>query len=183
MTDYIILPGITGSGAEHWQTHWEAENRTFRRFRPSDWNQPDLEDWMKALDAEVAASTERPVLVAHSLACLLVAHWQAKSTHAVAGAMLVAVPDPGGSAFPAEAASFADPPTSRFRFPSVVVASGTDPYGTADYSRMRATQWGSRLIEAGDLGHINSASGLGAWPQGRAILEGFMAEAEMVVCK
>jgi predicted alpha/beta hydrolase family esterase len=176
MSRTIILPGIGGSGSEHWQTIWEAQDAGLKRFSPTSWDYPELEDWIAALDTAVARSVEPPVLVAHSLACLLVAHWQARNTRAVAGALLVAVPDPAGPAFPVEAASFADPPDSRFRFPCVIVASGNDPYGSLPYARLRAEQWGSRLVEAGDHGHINGASGLGAWPAGRAVLNGFMAD-------
>lgn len=175
MTDIITLPGIGGSGPLHWQTLWEEGSAEFTRFLPSSWDEPRLDDWVRALDAAVAASPTPPMLVAHSLACLLVAHWQVRSELAVAGAMLVAVPDPSGLSFPAEASSFVDPPEQRFRFPSLIVASGNDPYGTMSHTRSRAAQWGSRLIEAGDLGHINAASGLGAWPAGRAILSEFVA--------
>ncbi len=31
----IILPGIGGSGIEHWQTHWEAQDPSMKRFAPS----------------------------------------------------------------------------------------------------------------------------------------------------
>lgn len=175
MAGIIILPGIGGSGSAHWQSRWETEGNTFSRFAPASWDEPQLSDWLSALDAAVRQAEAPPVLVAHSLACLLVAHWQMKSTLPVAGAMLVAVPDPDGAAFPAEALSFADPPTGRFRFPSILIASGNDPYATPDYSRMRAAQWGSQLIEAGDLGHINAGSGLGEWAEGRVVLRDFMA--------
>ena len=180
MSRIILLPGIGGSGSEHWQSLWEAGSKDFVRFAPSSWDEPQLGDWIEALDRAVAASSEPPVLVAHSLACLLVAHWQRRSTSPVAGAMLVAVPDPLGAAFPTEAASFADPPEQRFHFPSLIVASGNDPYGTPAYVRRRAEQWGSRLVEAGNLGHINAGSGLGAWPAGQAMLSAFLAETSMV---
>ena len=174
MAGIIMLPGIGGSGSEHWQSRWEAEGKAFSRFAPKSWDEPRLKDWMDALDAAVIQAQAPPVLVAHSLACLLVAHWQMTSTLPVAGAMLVAVPDPDGAAFPVEAASFADPPTGRFRFPSVLIASVSDPYATQEYSHLRARQWGSQLLEVGDLGHINTASGVGDWVDGRATLRDFM---------
>ena len=62
----------------------------------------------------VGTASKPPVLVAHSLACLLVAHWQLVSTAPVTGAFLVAVPNPQSEAFPAEATSFANPPLSKF---------------------------------------------------------------------
>ena len=175
MTDIVILPGIGGSGELHWQTRWEKSNPQCRRFQPADWNRPELKDWISALDRAVAAAPKPLLLVAHSLACLLVAHWQQASTAPVAGAFLVAVPNPQSEAFPVEAASFADPPPSRFRFPSLVIASANDPYGTIEYARGRANQWGSGIVEVGELGHINEASGLEDWPQGKALLTAFAA--------
>lgn len=175
MTDIVILPGIGGSGELHWQTRWERRNPQCRRLQPADWNRPELEDWISALDRVVGAAPKPPLLVAHSLACLLVAHWQQASTAPVAGAFLVAVPNPQSEAFPVEAARFADPPPRKFRFPSLIVASANDPYGTIEHARGRASQWGSGIVEVGELGHINEASGLGDWPQGNALLMAFAA--------
>lgn len=177
MTDIVILPGIGGSGELHWQTRWEKSNPRHRRFQPTDWNRPELRDWTSALDCAVAAAPKPPLLVAHSLACLLVAHWQHLSAAPVAGAFLVAVPNPQSEAYPVEAASFADPPSGKFRFPSLIVASANDPYGTIEYARGRASLWGSSIVEVGELGHINEASGLGDWPQGKALLTAFAAGA------
>src|SRR4029450_3352348 len=98
-------------------------------FHPPDWNPPEPKDWISALDRAVGAAATPPLLVAHSLACLLVAHWQQVSTAPVVGAFLVAVPNPQSEAFPVEAASFANPPLGKFRFPSLVIASANDPYG------------------------------------------------------
>ncbi|MGZ7224897.1 alpha/beta hydrolase, partial [Streptococcus pyogenes] len=33
----LVLPGISGSGQDHWQSLWEAADTSFRRFRPSSW--------------------------------------------------------------------------------------------------------------------------------------------------
>ncbi len=175
MTDIVILPGIGGSGELHWQTRWERTNPRCGRFQPADWNQPELEHWISALDRAVRAAPKPPLLVAHSLACLLVAHWQQVSTAPVAGAFLVAVPNPQAEAFPVAAASFANPPPSKFRFPSLVIASANDPYGTIEYARERASEWGSGIVEVGELGHLNEASGLEDWPQGKALLAAFVA--------
>lgn len=174
----LLLPGIAGSGPDHWQSHWERTDPDMTRFAPSDWDRPELTDWCEALDRAVEALDRPPILVAHSLACLLVAHWSATRGTLVAGAMLVAVPDPAGPAFPDEARSFAQVPEQPLRSPSLIVASANDPYGTVDYSKRRAGQWGSRLIALGRLGHINAGSNLGDWPEGRDILTFFRAEIE-----
>lgn len=178
MSEMIILPGIGGSGETHWQTHWERSGARTRRFQPMDWDRPELSDWIEALDSAVATAGKAPFLVAHSLACLLVAHWQQASARPVAGAFLVAVPDPTSDAFPAEAAGFAQVPQQRFRFPSLIVASSNDPFGGIDYARARAAQWGSGIVEVGALGHINGKSGLADWPSGRALFQAFAAGAE-----
>ncbi|MGY3551163.1 putative alpha/beta hydrolase family esterase [Bradyrhizobium sp. USDA 4472] len=175
MTEFIHLPGIGNSGEAHWQSRWELADPGIRRFSPASWDQPDLADWIEALDRAVRTARTPPVLVAHSLACLLVAHWQKQSASPVKGALLVAVPDPRSPAFPAEAAAFASVPDQRFRFASMIVASTNDPYASPRYVRGRAGQWGSELVEIGAKGHINAASNLGDWPEGRRILLDFDA--------
>jgi uncharacterized protein len=171
----ITLPGIGGSGDAHWQTAWEQADGDFVRFKPTSWDQPDLGDWVQSLERAVSECAQPPVLVAHSLACLLVAHWASQSTSRIAGAFLVSVPDPNGPKFPKAAASFAAPPRTPLRFPSLVIASTDDAYGTLEHARQRATEWQSALVVAGALGHINASSGLGAWPQGCALLDAFCA--------
>jgi len=173
MTDFIILPGIGGSDEAHWQSEWQRPSLASRRFSPASWDRPDLKDWTRALERAVAAAATPPVLIAHSLSCLLVAHWQKISQLAAAGAFLVAVPDPSSPVFPAVARDFSDVPRDPFRFPSMIVASINDPYGTSDYAKARAAQWGSDIHIVGALGHISSASHLGEWPEGRKLLAAF----------
>ncbi|CDZ30303.1 alpha/beta hydrolase [Neorhizobium galegae] len=173
MTDFIHLPGIGNSGDIHWQSLWEAADPAIRRFSPASWDQPDLADWIAALEQSVRETEAPPILVAHSLACLLVAHWSAVTSLPIAGAFLVAVPDPSSQAFPAQTAGFGMVPQERFRFPSLIVASTDDPYGSMSYVETRAEQWGSELVVIGAAGHINGQSGLGGWPKGRALLKTF----------
>lgn len=175
MSAFVTLPGIGGSGESHWQSRWEVADPSFDRFRPGDWDRPVLSDWLKALDCAIDRAPEAPVLVAHSLACLLVAHAAKDLAGRVKGAFLVAVPDPNSPPFPKEAAGFADPPRRSIPFPVLIVASSNDPYGSMDYVREKAREWDAGLVEAGALGHINGASHLGEWTQGRMLLEAFRA--------
>jgi uncharacterized protein len=175
MTEFIILPGSGGSGETHWQTHWERANPKMRRFAPASWDLPDFNDWVAALETAVAKSATPPMLIAHSLACLLVAHWQLVSVLPVRGALLVAVPDPASAVFPPYGASFAGAAQGRLRFPSVVVASTDDPYGSVAYARAKAAQWGSEIRIVGALGHIGGAAHLGDWPQGLELLREIVA--------
>ncbi|PZA11265.1 hypothetical protein DNX69_18375 [Rhodopseudomonas palustris] len=175
MAPVIILPGISGSGETHWQSLWQSATPSFARFRPADWDAPDLADWTRALGAALADARQPAVLVAHSLACLLVAHAAEQIRDRVRGAFLVAVPDPDAAAFPAEAASFGHPPVRPLPFPALIVASSDDPYGSLDYARRRAREWNAGLVIAGAHGHINGASGLGEWQQGRLLFDAFCA--------
>jgi uncharacterized protein len=174
MTTFITLPGIGGSGEGHWQTLWERSHPAMRRFKPSDWDRPQLSEWCGALQDAVDAADHPMILVAHSLSCLLVAHWAGQSASAIAGAFLVAVPDPNAPAFPSAANSFRAVPGGALPFPSVIVASMDDPYSSVEYAQSRAQQWKSRLIHIGAFGHINASSNLGEWPQGKSILDGFV---------
>ena len=38
-----------------------------------------------------------------------------------------------------------------------------------------AADWGARIVEIGARGHINGESGLGDWPEGRALLASLTA--------
>jgi predicted alpha/beta hydrolase family esterase len=87
-------------------------------------------------------------------------------------ALLVAVPDPSASAFPVAAATgFAPLPSKQLPFPTVLVSSSNDPYGSTEHARRCATAWGSELVEVGGLGHLNADSKLGDWPEGFRLLQ------------
>jgi predicted alpha/beta hydrolase family esterase len=170
----LLLPGLYSSGPEHWQSHWERENPDFRRVEQRDWETPERNEWVETLDRAITAKPTPVVLVAHSLACCLVAHWAttaaAQEGH-VRGALLVAPSDVEAKGFPPGATGFAPMPTARLPFPSIVVASTDDEYLTLSRAERFAADWGSRLEIVGALGHINSASGLGLWPGGFALLD------------
>lgn len=167
----LIFPGIGNSGPEHWQTRWENSGPGFVRVAQRDWEQPVCAEWVAAFEQAVGRAGPRAVVVAHSLACLAVAHWAATpQASPLAAALLVAVPDPANDAFPAAATGFAAVPRRPLPFPSIVVASDDDPYGSPQHAAALARAWGSRLVNVGACGHINAASGLGDWPAGRALL-------------
>ena len=167
----LILPGIGDSGPAHWQSLWQAANPGFQRVAQRDWEHPVCREWVATLEGSLQKMRGPVVLVAHSLGCLLVAHWAASTTRTVQGALLVAVPDPLGARFPVEAQGFAPLPRTPLPFPSVLVASSDDPYGSIPHAQACAAAWGSRWVNIGAAGHINAASGLGHWPAGQALLQ------------
>jgi len=169
VTGLLIVPGIDGSGPEHWQSRWEADaGRAAVRIAPASWSAPDPDDWLAAISA---AAEPGMVIVAHSLGCLATAMWFAEhGAGGLRGALLVAPPDRDRPGFPAAAAGFASP-VAPLPVPSIVVASDDDPFATPEAARALASAWGSELVELPGLGHLNAASGLGAWPEGIAILD------------
>lgn len=162
----LILPGIGNSDPDHWQSLWERANPSFLRIQQRDWIYPDCEEWVESLENAIASSGDHTLLVAHSLGCALVAHWARKTMQKIRGALLVAPPDPDGQNFPKEALGFSPLPMHAFMFPSIVVASANDPYASLGFAETAASSWGSRFVNIGQKGHINSDSGLGAWEEG-----------------
>ncbi len=172
----LILPGIGGSGPSHWQSRWEALHPEYQRIEMPDWDAPELGVWLSRIDSAVAAATLPVVIVAHRLGCLAVAHWAARGGRLHA-ARLVAVPDPAGALYPEAARTFADPPLSPLPFPSRMVASHDDPYGSYAHAERCAAAWRSELCDVGLRGHINADSCLGDWPEGQQLLAGLLARA------
>ncbi len=173
----LVLPGLNGSGPSHWQSIWQRRDRTLRRVEQASWSEPRLGDWALALERAVASEPPPAILVAHSLACALVAHWaRAGSTGRVAAALLVAPADVDRLRnLPVH--GFAPMPLERLPFESWLVASEDDPCCSLDRARIFARAWGVRLLEAGPCGHLNAASGHGAWPAGEALLSEIRAAA------
>lgn len=174
--DILIIPGWSSSGEDHWQTRWEKNLKTARRVEQDDWIKPIKEAWVGRIVA-AAANAERPlILVAHSLGVIAAMHAVAKvPAGLIAGAFLVAPADvenadkwpvTQGEIFSTQQSGFAPIPTARLSFPSVVVSSSDDPYCSAERARHFAAQWGSEIAEAGAVGHINTVSGHGPWPEG-----------------
>lgn len=172
----LTLPGYADSGPDHWQTLWERRYG-YVRVVQQDYLAPDRGVWVDTLEHAVRTTSGRVVLVAHSLGCVLAAHWaHGGSVATVHGALLVAPPDVDEAReFLPEVESFAPVPRRRLPFPSVVVASNDDPYCDPVRARELAHAWGARLVEVGAVGHVNAESGLGDWPAGHALLDDLLA--------
>ncbi|MBN3817358.1 alpha/beta hydrolase [Paraburkholderia sp. Se-20369] len=168
----LVVPGIGNSGPLHWQSVWQAAHSDWQRLAVEDWDDVRCDDWVSAIERQLAANGRETVIVAHSLGCLAVAHWAARHARKIRGALLVAVPDPESPAFPRVAArGFAPLPSERLPFPTTIVSSSNDPYGSMGHARACSAAWGSELVEVGAMGHLNANSNLGDWPEGFRLLE------------
>jgi len=167
----LLIPGLNDSGPHHWQSLWHAANPGFVRVVQRDWETPDRAEWVAALDGYVTAIEGPVVLVAHSLACITVAHWaRAHGARNVSSALLVAPSDVEADFFPPGTTGFTPLPVEALPFPSTLVASTNDPYLPMARARALAAGWGSRLVDVGPAGHIHTDAGFGPWPEGEAML-------------
>lgn len=165
MSKILIVPGLHGSGSSHWQSWFEQKLSDTFRVEQNDWSDPYLPRWAGSVRHELGRAKGHVWIIAHSFGCLAAAHAAADYRDKVAGVMFVAPADPDKF----EAASML--PKERLGFPSVVVASSTDPWMHLIKAAYWADLWGSRLINIGSAGHINVESGFGPWPEGLAIFE------------
>ena len=167
----FTVPGLFNSGPQHWQTHWEKEYG-FIRIEQKDWETPVCDDWLLAIDKVV---TQLPlsevVLVGHSLACCTIVRWAEKYRRVIQGTLLVAPSDVEAPSYPPGTTGFSPMPDYRLSFPSIVIASTNDKFVTMERAKEFSNSWGSEFVNAGELGHINSASDLGNWPFGYSILK------------
>jgi predicted alpha/beta hydrolase family esterase len=177
VTAFVILPGIDGSDNMHWQSRWEdAWGDRAVRIAPASWSEPQLDDWVAAVQRAYDDAHSRDddvVLVAHSLGCWTAAAWLAAGGSAAA-ALLVAPPDTQHPTFPARAGTFQAVQTQPLPCPALLIASTDDPYCTADRSRTFAAAWNADLHLVDSAGHLNSTSNLANWPLGRKLLNGLL---------
>jgi hypothetical protein len=172
----LILPGLGNSGPQHWQTHWQTEHG-YRRVEQANWDHPRLKDWLANLHTAVSAASSGVVLVAHSLACSLVAHYAQTLPERVLGAFLVSPADvESARCTPDEARCFAPIPLAPLPFPAHVVASADDPYVDVARAEFFAARWGAGFTDIGRCGHINASSGIGTWPEGHAQFRACLAQ-------
>ncbi|MGI9823807.1 RBBP9/YdeN family alpha/beta hydrolase [Agromyces sp. Marseille-Q5079] len=168
---HLILPGIGGSGPDHWQTQWERILPASVRIAPSSWDRPRLDDWLAAVDRASVEAGPDTVIVAHSMGCLVAGEWLARNPGRASAVLLVAPPDPDGERYPDEASEFARIGRHPLGLPSLVIASDDDPYGSVAYAAGLAEVWGARFTSVGAHGHLNATSGLGTWPEGLQLLD------------
>ena len=171
MARTLIIPGLFGSGAGHWQRHWLDDQQQATLVEQDDWDHPVLTRWRDALERAIVRHGVVD-LVAHSLGCILVASLARRPlARQIRSALLVAPCDldvterlhPG-------AIEFGAMPEQPLPFPSLIVGSLNDPYMSFDRLRHVSTRWGSRLVDLGHAGHINVASGFGRWQRGYDLL-------------
>jgi predicted alpha/beta hydrolase family esterase len=169
----LILPGWHGSGPGHWQRIWLDDDPSARLVEQDNWAVPDREAWLSRLHEAIGREARPVTLVAHSLGTALVAHYAARHPRAsIAAALLVAPGDADlHAATSPEIAEFAPVPRHRLPFSATLVVSRNDALMAYDRAVELGTNWGARIVDQGNAGHINLDAGYGRWPEAYALAD------------
>lgn len=178
----LIVPGLRDAVPLHWQTLLEARLRGSRRPVVSvpPMGRADLVCARRVAAIErVAQSADGPiVIVAHSGGVAMVVHWAMQTCRPVHGALLVTPPDlerPMPQGYPGVQAlrkgGWLPLPHFRLPFHSIVAGSRNDPLASFGRVARMAQSWGSLLVDLGEVGHLNPASGYGDWPMADQLIE------------
>ena len=175
MPKTLILPGLDGSPAPHWQQWWAATDPQALMVEQLDWANPTPEAW----ETEVAGAILRHpdcILVGHSLGAVTAARILTRWPQLrVAAALLVAPAEPETSR---RIAAFGPIPERALGVPTTVVASRNDPWMPMARSAALAAVWGGDLIDLGFAGHSHVASGYGPWPAALALRDALAVRAK-----
>ncbi|MES3024653.1 MAG: alpha/beta hydrolase [Pseudomonadota bacterium] len=173
----LFVPGLRGHVAGHWQTLLAAEMPGSHTVPPLEADGLGCAARVAAIERALSAIDGPVVLVAHSAGVLMIAHWAARHASPIAGALLVTPPDldarwPAQYPQPEVLATQGWSPLPRgpLPFPSIVAASRNDHLASFASAQALAADWGSTLVDLGEVGHLNPASGHGPWPQARELI-------------
>jgi len=171
-----VVPGLNGSGPDHWQSKW-AEAFGFARVEQTSWTAPKFDPWYRRLDHAIMCAGRPVLLIAHSLGAALSISWlqTTRCPERVAGAFLVAVADIDRTHCPeaSRLQDFAVQFDRKLPVPSVMIASHNDEWLSFNRATLFARSLGSRIIDVGFAGHIGTAAKLGLWADGLSHLADF----------
>lgn len=176
----LIVPGLRDHVSEHWQTLLATGLPRVHTVPPMGRDNLDCAARVTAIEEAIAAIEGPVLIVAHSGGCVMIAHWARVTAYAnrVRGCLLATPPDfdqPMPSGYPTLAmldeGGWLPVPRQRLPMRSLVAASRNDPLGAYVRVEELANDWGSDLIDLGEVGHLNPASGFGEWPLAEALIQ------------
>ena len=173
----VTVPGLREETPGHWQALLAGELPNVCSLPAPGRTNLDLDARVAAIDAAVLAAPAPVIIVAHSGGCIATAHWARRTGRKILGALLATPPDleqplpPDFPALPAFAeAGWTPMPKGPLPFPCIVAASRNDPLGEFARVTDMASGWGAELVDLGEVGHLNPASGYGPWPAAYALI-------------
>ena len=176
-TTVLIVPGLRDHVERHWQTLLARSLPRVRLVPAMGREDLDCAKRVRAIERCAQAIHGPLVVVAHSGGCIMLAHWAEATTREVRAALLATPPDfetPMPVGYPTldalRAGGWLPVPRKPLPFPSIVAASRNDPLADYDRVAVLARGWGSRLVDLGEVGHLNPASGYGEWPRAESLI-------------
>lgn len=160
----LIVPGLRNSDEQHWQSLWQTQLPNSKRIQVDDWSTANLDKWKAGIRAELTKLDKPAVIIAHSFGTLASASIAAEFPDKIAALFLVAPADPDKFRIAQRL------PQTPLRVPATIIASSNDPWLTASKAAYWALQWGTDYLRLNNVGHINSESNLGIWPEGIQLL-------------
>jgi predicted alpha/beta hydrolase family esterase len=169
---FLTVPGYTGSGPDHWQSHLERDFQGFSRVVQRDWDTVDRDRWVAKLDETVRAVDGEVFLVGHSCGSVTIAQWAASRYDSrVTGALLVAPADVDAADTLPAIMSQRPLPTCELPLPTHLVVSDDDPFLTLERGRELARTWGSTIEVVTAAGHLATRDGYGQWDHVAPLIE------------
>lgn len=172
MTHTVIVPGVGGSEYDHWQSWLQRQLMSCSRVEQLHWDQPILTQWVAQFVHSVAQIEDHVQIVAHSFGCLTTMAALAQHPHLqdkIKNLVLVAPANPARF----NRTGFATAKTENYQayfhqlkvdVPCQMLISENDPWLGFDDAQLLAQAWQLHPINLGAVGHVNVASGFGAFP-------------------
>lgn len=173
MVHTLIVPGVGGSEAQHWQSWLQQQLVSSSRVQQKYWDRPVLSEWVIEFLSALEAINSPVQVVAHSFGCLtsvaaLAEHPELKAK--VKNLVLVAPANParfGESGFARHSLTDYKQYFHQLQIdlPTTLLISENDPWlGYVDALQL-AQAWKLSPINLGAVGHVNVASGFGPFPE------------------
>lgn len=169
----VIVPGLGGSDYDHWQSWLQRQLMCCSRVQQRDWDHPLLSEWVKNFVATLSALDTPVQVVAHSFGCLTTVaaiDQHPELSKKIKKIILVAPANPERFGDQGFARNSTNDYSAYFhqiklKIPTVVMISENDPWLNFEDAKRLAKSWNIRPTNLGKVGHINVASGFGAFPE------------------
>ncbi|MBI6547546.1 RBBP9/YdeN family alpha/beta hydrolase [Xenorhabdus lircayensis] len=169
---YLIVPGYTNSGPEHWQSYMERKYSNVVRVQQENWNSPVRNAWVNNLNKTIENTQGDLFLIGHSCGAVTIAQWSFQHENSrVKGALLVAPADVDAEdTIPEIKVQRPLPLLKQLPFPATMICSDNDKYLSLEKAHLLARIWGTSLKIIRGAGHLNTAVGYGEWEEGEKLI-------------
>jgi len=179
----VFVPGLRDHVAEHWQTLLAKQLPRSRTVEPLTHDKLSCAARVAALE-ETLAPVEGPVLLAcHSAGVMITVQWALRHKRPIMGALLATPADLDETMPPGyplreqlQENGWLPIPRKPLPFPSLLAASRNDPLARFERAQEFARDWGSQLLDIGEVGHLNPAAGYGEWPRALELLRSLLPQ-------